>query len=77
MLLRSRPDMVHRFLLRKTRTSTPLIPGSPSVGFPRKDITPAIADCRYRAPLTPRLHGNVKHKSIDSHEIPRPPKNGR
>ena len=58
MLLRSRPDMVHRFLLRKTKISTPLIPGSPSVGFPRKDITPAVADCRYRAPLSPRLHGS-------------------
>ena len=63
MLLRSRPDMVHRFLLRRTKISTPLIPGSPSAGFPRKDITPAIADCRYRAPLTPRLRGNFITKS--------------
>ena len=24
---------------------------------PRIGITPAVADCRYRAPLSPRLHG--------------------
>ena len=59
MLLRSRPDTVHGFLLRKTQTSTSLIRGSSAVLHPRFGITPAVADCRYRAPLTPRLHGNI------------------
>ena len=58
MLLHSCPDTVHEFLLRKTQTSSPLIRGSPAVDDPRGDITPAGADCRYRAPLSPRLHGN-------------------
>ena len=55
MLLRSRPDTVHGFLLRKTRTSTSLIRGSSTALHPRFGITPAVADCRYRAPLSPRL----------------------
>ncbi len=59
MLLRSRPDTVHGFLLRKTQTSTSLIGGCSATVHPRIGITPAVADCRYRAPLTPRLHGNV------------------
>ena len=29
--------------------------GSPTTCYPRPNITPAVADCRYRAPLTPRL----------------------
>ena len=58
MLLRSRPDTVHEFPLRKTRTSTPLTKASPTDKNPRQNITPAIADCRFRAPLTPRLRGN-------------------
>lgn len=58
MLLHSCPDTVHRFLLRKTQTSTPLIEGSSTGYKPRIGITPAVADCRYRAPLSPRLHGN-------------------
>ena len=57
MLLRSRPDMVHRFLLRKTQASTLLKPGSRNAYSPRQNITPAIADFRYREPLLPRLHG--------------------
>ncbi len=57
MLLRSRPDTVHRFLLRKTQTSTSLIKGSFTAKQPRFGITPAVADCRYRAPLSPRLRG--------------------
>ncbi len=57
MLLRSRPDTVHGFLLRKTQTSTSLIRGSFTAVRPRFGITPARADCRYRAPLSPRLHG--------------------
>ncbi len=58
VLLRSRPDTVHEFPLRKTRASTPLIRGGPTKKHPRQDITPAVADCRYRAPLSPRLRGN-------------------
>ena len=58
MLLHSCPDTVHRFLLRKTQTSTPLIEGSSTGYKPRIGITPAVADCRYRAPLSPRLHGS-------------------
>ena len=57
VLLRSRPDTVHRCLLRRTRASTPLTEGSPTAHGPRQAITPAVADCRYRAPLAPRLCG--------------------
>ena len=57
MLLRSRPDMVHRFLLRKTQISTPVCPGSDYMQCPKQNITPAIADFRFRGPLLPRLHG--------------------
>ena len=57
VLLHSCPDTVHRFLLRKTQTSTSLIEGSFAMKGPRIGITPAVADCRYRAPLSPRLHG--------------------
>ena len=55
MLLHSWPDTVHRVLLRKTQTSTPLIEGSSTRRSPQIGITPAVADCRYRAPLSPRL----------------------
>ena len=58
MLLHSCPDTVHRFPLRKTQTSTPLTQGSFAANSPRQGITPAGADCRYRAPLSPRLRGN-------------------
>ena len=58
VLLRSRPDTVHGVPLRETRTSTPLFRGGPTKKRPRQDITPAVADCRYRAPLSPRLRGN-------------------
>ena len=57
MLLHSCPDTVHRFPLRETRTSTPLASGCSPSARPRHVITPAIADCRFRAPLSPRLHG--------------------
>lgn len=40
--------------------SSPLIPGCSINYCPLPNITPAIADCRYRAPLPPRLHGNFK-----------------
>ena len=58
VLLHSCPDTVHEVLLRKTQTSTPLIRGSPARSHPRRDITSAGADCRYRAPLSPRLRGS-------------------
>ena len=50
--------MVHEFLLRKTQMSSPLIPGCSINYCPLPNITPAIADCRYKVPLTPRLHGS-------------------
>ena len=56
VLLRSRPDTVHRFLPRKTRISTPLNQGSFDKKSPLHSITPTIADCRYKVPLPPRLH---------------------
>jgi hypothetical protein len=59
VLLRSRPDTIHRFLLCKTQMSTPLIKGSSTAKNPRIGMTPAVADCRYRAPLSPRLRGSV------------------
>ncbi len=58
VLLHSCPDTVHEVLLRKTQTSTPLTRGSPASSHPRRDITSAGADCRYRAPLSPRLRGS-------------------
>ena len=58
VLLHSCPDTVREVLLRKTQTSTPLTRGSPASPYPRRDITSARADCRYRAPLSPRLRGN-------------------
>ena len=61
MLLHSCPDTVQRFPLRKTKTSTPLTRGSFTVKHPGQNITPALAACRYRAPLTPRLCGLVKY----------------
>ena len=57
VLLHSCPDTVHRFLLHETQTSSPLIEGSSAAKSPRIGITPAVADCRYRAPLSPRLRG--------------------
>ena len=58
VLLHSCPDTVHRFPLRKTQTSTPLTQGSFAMVGPGQGITSAGADCRYRAPLSPRLRGN-------------------
>ena len=64
MLLHSCPDTVHRFLLRKTQTSTPLIKGCSARYKPQIGITPAVADCRYRAPLSPRLHGMYQYNGF-------------
>ena len=57
VLLRSRPDTVHRFPSRETQLSTSLTKGSSTNQSPLRNITPAVADCRYKVPLTPRLHG--------------------
>jgi len=59
VLLCSQPDTVRKHPLRKTQTSTPLIKGSHTGTSPLPDITPAIADFRYRGPLIPRLHGFI------------------
>ena len=61
MLLHSCPDMVQRVPLRETKTSAPLTRGSFTRKYPRQNNTPAVADCRYRAPLSPRLCGPVKY----------------
>ena len=54
-LLHSWPDPVHKFLLRETQKSTPLIKGSSTIDNPLRDITPTIADWWYKVPLPPRL----------------------
>lgn len=59
VLLCSQPDTVHRVPLRETQTSSPLIKGSPTTINPGQSITPTIADCWYRAPLTPQLLGDL------------------
>ena len=59
VLLRSRPDTVHGFPSRETRISTSLTKGSSASFRPPRNITPAIADCRYKAPLPPRLHESI------------------
>ncbi len=64
VLLHSCPDTVHRLPSRKTQTSTSLIRGCPTDRHPRHTITPTVADCRYRAPLSPRLHGNSKYTNF-------------
>ena len=65
VLLCSHPDTVRGFPLRKTQTSTPLIKGSYTSIHPRSSITPTGADCGYRAPLTPRLHGKRRRRDLN------------
>ena len=56
MLLGSPPDMVHSRRSRKTHSSTqPKTPLTTQVLPSFRESTPAVADCRYRAPLFPRL----------------------
>ena len=43
VLLRSRPDTVHRFPLRKTQTSTPLTRGSPTIRRPQSNQHPCYS----------------------------------
>ena len=72
VLLRSRPDTIHRFPSRETQTSTSLSKGSFTSICPLRNITPAIADCRCKVPLPPRLHesycivfrGKSQHTSL-------------
>ena len=59
VLLHSCPDTVQRHTLRETQTSTPLIKGSCTNADPLSLITPTIADCGYKTPLTPRLHDAI------------------
>ena len=54
-LLSSDPDGVHKSSLRRTRTSTPLAPGCLMNEGLGQGLSLAVADCEYRAPLTPRL----------------------
>ena len=89
MLLHSWPDMVRGFPSWKTQMSTPLTPGCSINISPLPNITPAIADCRFKVPLLPRLHGisiilvtyaccqGVKHwiESRAAHENKAVPKN--
>ena len=58
VLLCSQPDTIRRFPLRKDPHVNTTFLGQPYRFSPRQDITPARAVCRYRAPLTPRLHGS-------------------
>ncbi len=55
-LLPSGPDGVHKPRLRRTWPSTPpsSVVRTPDAGL-EQEFSPAIADCGYRAPLTPRL----------------------
>ena len=56
VLLYSYPDTVHRVKLHKTLGSTSLISIGPLNTRSRdRHVSSAIADCRYRAPLTPHL----------------------
>ncbi len=54
-LLPSGPDVVHASPLRGTRSSTPLAPSASANAGLERGFSPAGADCRYRAPLVPRL----------------------
>ncbi len=55
MLLGSPPDIVHRPMLRKTRPSTESRTRCNTLFALGSIVAPATADCRYRAPLSPRV----------------------
>src|SRR4051794_8356692 len=59
VLLPSGPDTVRESPLRGTRSSTSLEASAFEDGDLGREFSPAGADCRYRAPLVPRLarHG--------------------
>ena len=63
-LLPSGPDEVHASPLRGTRSSTSIIPPASAHAGLGREFSPAGADCRYRAPLVPRLarHGRFYAK---------------
>src|SRR5699024_2196638 len=63
VLLYPYPDTVRRDALHKTLRSTFLTPRSLPCTAPRKAFGSAIADCRYRAPLTPRLSQYVQYSA--------------
>ncbi len=54
-LLPSGPDEVHASPLRGTRSSTSTTTGALANADLGREFSPAGADCRYRAPLAPRL----------------------
>jgi hypothetical protein len=54
-LLPSGPDEVHTSPLRGTRSSTSISPSASANAGLGWEFSPAGADCRYRAPLVPRL----------------------
>ena len=55
VLLYPYPDTVRECALHKTLLSTFLTACGLPQPAPRKAFSPAIADCRFRAPLTPHL----------------------
>ena len=65
-LLYPYPDAVRGFALHKTLTSSRLTARSQPYDEPRGTISLAVADCKYRAPLSPRSaqcnHFNLNFK---------------
>ena len=61
VLLPSGPDTVHESPLRGTRPSTSLVTAAFENGDLGREFSPAGADCRYRAPLVPRLARPPNH----------------
>ena len=55
MLLGSPPDIIHRYELRKDPPLNKALSMQRHKQGPRKAFTPTIADCGFKAPLTPRL----------------------
>ena len=79
MLLPSGPDTVHESPLRGTRPSTSLEAAAFESGDLGREFSPAGADCRYRAPLVPRLARRPKSTSAQvppPSAIKRPPAHG-
>ena len=61
VLLPSGPDTVHESPLRGTQSSTSLGAAAYENGDLERGFSPAGADCRYRAPLVPRLARPANH----------------
>ena len=67
-LLPSGPDEVHTSPLRGTRSSTSISPPASANAGLGWEFSPAGADCRYRAPLVPRLARPANSTGeLDSH----------